>query len=280
MAPATSMSDRNWEGLDYYASKYLPGFNSAKQFAEGLKEKNFLKSAIGLGTTAYSIGTLFAPQFRLSNLASKGISKVAGTVVNKYLGNYPVWQAAINGNRNKLLSSLYRDTMKFGTTAYESQRFHKVPSAMQPFHDWMLKDVNYNYKASNQRPFNLGDYIPSFNTKVPWNDPSVIQKARNIAAKPVHPNIFVTGTGLTPPSYSSNYSPGVSHNINRFPHSPSYQKYKKQIAKEWYNKPHIPPLKPIPFDVNSDPGILKPRLDNPNYDQFGNSLAKGKNPIN
>jgi len=111
---------------------------------------------------------------------------------------------------------------------------------------------------------------------------SVFQSPENFKASHTFDKQLDTWVLKKPPKsahYSSHKTPGVSH-AQKFVDSPSYQKYQKQISKEWYNKPHIPPLKTLPFDVNANPGLTKPRLDKPTFDQFGNSLSKGKNPIN
>lgn len=84
-----SMSARNWRGLDRALSWVLPGYNSAKKFAEGARDRDIIKAVLGLGGAAYSIGTLFAPQLKAGNLlkaafptATKALNRLGGTVAD------------------------------------------------------------------------------------------------------------------------------------------------------------------------------------------------------
>lgn len=74
----------SWDYFDKGASWLLPGYNSAKKFAEGIQSKDYLKAALGLGGAAYSVGTFFAPQFKVGNIAKNLFLKTAtGRALNR-----------------------------------------------------------------------------------------------------------------------------------------------------------------------------------------------------
>lgn len=257
---------RNKIGLSQAAKKYIPGYEGASDFAEGVQSKDYWKAALGLGTAAYGVGTFFAPELKVGNLAKAAFARTAvGRAVNRLgttLGN------AALGQGKKMFTEASRGISKglagpmaaarFLKHGYDTRNF--PPNSMS----YWLKGQGtpklhappldqYNLYSTYGRGIDVSKLtfqnVPQY--MVPENLPP---KANKWAMESFKEDL----KHFAPPHGGQHYvskvagGPSISHHD---------QKLKHQYAKEWYNGPAIPELRSIPFDISKETGSQrKPNL--------------------
>lgn len=177
MAAPVTMAERNWAGLDFYASKYVPGFSDAKKFAEGWRDKDYLKAALGIGGAAYSIGTLFAPEMKIGNLA-KGAFKATSLGRDVYRTK-DMLSRAFKYEANQV----YNKASDYASQAYDKVRKTPIPDSirspwgknqehMNPWNHWEGKNPS-DWFSPKKDPWNMTPYerntYYSTNRNVPPN---------------------------------------------------------------------------------------------------------------
>lgn len=241
-----------WKLFDKGASWLLPGYDSAKSFAEGIESKNYLKAALGLGGAAYSVGTLFAPQLKVGNLLK---------------GAFPFANQALN---------------RLGNTAYSAlgEGVHKIGSRIKwpdPSNALNAAKMYLDYKKAPRPWFGSGKPPPGFLSPNTYYSLNPNMPKGHDYFSPQNFGKHASDVGASPfsPLYAQDALPkGKLHFKNDGGWAsalPTAEAFKASLTKD------APRKVPKVYDYNSFPGVRK-KLDM-DIDPFAALPNKGKDPM-